>query len=74
MIETETGIVISFNPETFGFIAPDLGGADVFFHHTDCAAIHPMLQIGERVRYVLTKSKKYRGKLCAKRMQREIKQ
>jgi cold shock protein len=55
-----TGIVKWFNTEKgFGFIEQDGGGADVFAHHSNIAALGSReLQEGQKVAYDLTQGDK----------------
>lgn len=46
-----TGIIKNFNAERgFGFIAPDLGGKDLFVHAKNCAG-RVALKMGDRVSF-----------------------
>ena len=49
----------------FGFIAPDMGGADLFVHIRSCAEGLDELRAGDRVRYDERPSAKYPSKLEA---------
>jgi len=61
-----TGVVKHFNPDRgFGFIVPDAGGGDLFFHISSCADGIDVLQEGQRVRFDERASRRQAGKFEA---------
>jgi CspA family cold shock protein len=51
----QQGVIKSFSQDKgFGFITPDDGTADVFFHFTSVASVDlQKLSVGQKVRYML---------------------
>ena len=60
-----TGIVKWFNENKgYGFIVPDNGGDDLFFHHSEIQSVgEAALDEGQKVEYELGKGEK--GRPCA---------
>jgi cold shock protein len=52
----ETGIVKWFNElENYGFITPDVGHQEIFFHRSDLNTLGQAIETGERVEYEISK-------------------
>ncbi len=67
--ERETGTIVRFDKgKGFGFIEPDQGGDDLYFHITEVmlAKINPC-RVGMRLSYHRTS---YRGKECAIKLEK----
>jgi CspA family cold shock protein len=48
----ERGIVKWFDEvKNYGFITPDIGGKDIFFHRTDLETLEQTVENGTRVEY-----------------------
>jgi CspA family cold shock protein len=48
----ERGIVKWFDEvKNYGFITPDIGGKDIFFHRTDLETLEGTIENGTRVEY-----------------------
>ena len=61
-----TGIVKHFNTDRgFGFIVPDSGGGDLFFHISSVADGIDVLHEGQRVRFDERASRRQAGKFEA---------
>lgn len=51
-MDRERGIVKWFDETTnYGFITPDHGEKDIFFHRTDLEALEQTIEKGDRVEY-----------------------
>jgi cold shock protein len=51
-MDRERGIVKWFNEaKNYGFITPDMGGKDLFFHRTDIETLEQTVEEGMRVEY-----------------------
>jgi len=51
-MDRERGVVKFYNEtKNFGFITPDQGGKDLFFHRTDLETEGQAIEQGERVEY-----------------------
>ncbi len=51
-MDRERGIIKWFDEiKNYGFITPDHGGKDLFFHRTDIETIEKSIEQGERVEY-----------------------
>jgi cold shock protein len=52
LMDRERGVVKWYNEtKNYGFITPDHGGGDLFFHRTDLETVEQTIEQGERVEY-----------------------
>jgi cold shock CspA family protein len=47
----QTGVITSFGAGGYGFIAPEDGSSDVFFHEKECFLRKEFLHVGDRVEF-----------------------